>query len=191
MCALIYILSTSHWITLFGYGSNHHSFKSLFLSVDFASFMDFRTYDVFLSFRGQDTRKSFTDHLYSGLVQKGIKTFRDDERLTRRGDDISLKILKALEESRIAIIVFSQNYASSVWCLDELVQILRCREIKQQRVVPIFYKVDPSEIRNQTGRIGEALAFDEQRLDKDEKVIRWRAALREVAELSGWIFLDG
>ncbi|KAL6218776.1 hypothetical protein ACLB2K_011985 [Fragaria x ananassa] len=153
--------------------------------------MDFRTYDVFLSFRGQDTRKSFTDHLYSGLVQKGIKTFRDDERLTRRGDDISLKILKALEESRIAIIVFSQNYASSVWCLDELVQILRCREIKQQRVVPIFYKVDPSEIRNQTGRIGEALAFHEQRLDKDEKVIRWRAALREVAELSGWIFLDG
>ncbi|KAL6213449.1 hypothetical protein ACLB2K_012896 [Fragaria x ananassa] len=130
------------------------------------------TYDVFLSFRGQDTRKSFTDHLYSSLVQKEIKTFRDDERLTRRGEDISLKILKALEESKIAIIIFSQNYASSVWCLDELVQILRCRETKQQRAVPIFYKVDPSEIRNQTGRIGEALVFHEQRLDKDEKVIR-------------------
>ncbi|KAI9215660.1 hypothetical protein POPTR_T002968v4 [Populus trichocarpa] len=32
-------------------------------------------YDVFLSFRGEDTRKTFTDHLYTALVQAGIHTF--------------------------------------------------------------------------------------------------------------------
>ncbi|KAM5549192.1 disease resistance protein RPV1 [Rosa sericea] len=148
------------------------------------------TYDVFLSFRGEDTRKNFTDHLYSSLVQKGIKTFRDDEHLTRRGEEISLKILKALEESRISIIIFSPNYASSTWCLDELVQILHCRESKQQGVVPIFYKVSASEVRNQSGRFGEALANHEHRFKHNEKVMRWRAALREVAELSGWLFSD-
>ena len=29
-------------------------------------------YDVFLSFRGEDTRKNFTDHLYAALDQRGI-----------------------------------------------------------------------------------------------------------------------
>ena len=33
-------------------------------------------HDVFLSFRGEDTRKKFTDHLYTALVQAGIHTFR-------------------------------------------------------------------------------------------------------------------
>ncbi|XVE90477.1 hypothetical protein DITRI_Ditri20bG0080900 [Diplodiscus trichospermus] len=40
-------------------------------------------YDVFLSFRGTDTRKNFTDHLYTALVQTGIHTFKDDEKIER------------------------------------------------------------------------------------------------------------
>jgi hypothetical protein len=39
---------------------------------------------VFLSFRGEDTRKNFTDHLYTALVQAGIHTFRDDDEIGRR-----------------------------------------------------------------------------------------------------------
>ena len=40
-------------------------------------------YDVFLSFCGGDTHKNFTDHLYTALKQKGIFTFKDDEKLER------------------------------------------------------------------------------------------------------------
>ncbi|TXG74756.1 hypothetical protein ES288_1Z013600v1 [Gossypium darwinii] len=40
-----------------------------------------KKYDVFLSFRGDDTRKNFTDHLYSALNRSGIVTFRDDPKL--------------------------------------------------------------------------------------------------------------
>ncbi|KAK9942168.1 hypothetical protein M0R45_007849 [Rubus argutus] len=149
------------------------------------------TYDVFLCFRGVDTRKNFTDHLYSNLIQKGIKTFRDDDELKRKGEDISLKLLKALEESRISIIIFSENFASSAWCLDELVHILQCKQSKQQKVVPVFYKVDPSDVRNQRGSFGEALYNRERRFkDNEEKVKRWRAALREAAALSGWFLSD-
>ena len=36
-------------------------------------------YEVFLSFKGEDTRYNFTDHLYAALYQKGIRTFRLDE----------------------------------------------------------------------------------------------------------------
>ncbi|KAL7161756.1 hypothetical protein ACSBR2_042268 [Camellia fascicularis] len=78
---------------------------------------------MFLSFRGEDTRKNFTNHLYAALVQIGIHTFMDDDELPR-GHDISSALLKSIEESRISIVVFSTNYASSRWCLDELVKII-------------------------------------------------------------------
>ena len=76
-------------------------------------------YDVFLSFRGKDTRNSFTHHLYVALQRSGIFTFRDNERL-ERGKSISPELLKAIEESRFAIVILSRNYASSTWCLEEL-----------------------------------------------------------------------
>ncbi|CAK7336504.1 unnamed protein product [Dovyalis caffra] len=38
-------------------------------------------YDVFLSFRGADARKNFTDHLYTALKWAGIRTFRDEDEI--------------------------------------------------------------------------------------------------------------
>ena len=79
-------------------------------------------YDVFLSFRGEDTRYKFTDHLYAALRNRSIRTFRDDK--LKRGEEIAPELLKVIEESRLSIVVFSENYASSRWCLDELVKIM-------------------------------------------------------------------
>ncbi|RXH88312.1 hypothetical protein DVH24_042383 [Malus domestica] len=141
-------------------------------------------YDVFLSFRGEDTRTSFTDHLYKALVDKGINTFIDCQ-LTR-GEEISLALLQAIEESRISLVIFSKTYASSRWCLDELVKILQCRESKQQIVLPVFYKIEPSHVRNQTSSFGDAFTkLDGKSKGNKEKVLMWRKALREVANLSG------
>ncbi|XP_049388265.1 disease resistance protein Roq1-like [Solanum stenotomum] len=143
------------------------------------------SYDVFLSFRGEDTRKTFTGHLYTQLCQVGVKTFIDDEEL-RKGDVISTELEKAIEQSRVAIVVFSKNYASSSWCLDELVKILDCRERLKQVVLPIFYDVDPSQVRRQTGSFGEALEKHKERLFGTQRVEKWKAALTEAANLSGW-----
>ncbi|KAH0748077.1 hypothetical protein KY290_027309 [Solanum tuberosum] len=77
-------------------------------------------YDVFLGFRGEDTRKTFTGHLYEGLKNKGIFTFQDDKRL-EHGDSIPEELLKAIKESQVTLVVFSENYAASRWCLNELV----------------------------------------------------------------------
>ncbi|RXH73522.1 hypothetical protein DVH24_016344 [Malus domestica] len=150
------------------------------------------TYDVFLSFRGEDTRYNFVGHLYNNLVQKGFKTFIDDEAL-KRGEEISSALLKAIEQSRISVVVFSENYASSRWCLDELVHIFHCKEQLQQMVFPVFYKVDPSDVRNQRKSFGKALVDHESKLkDNMDKVLRWRETLTKAANLSGWSFLaDG
>ncbi|XP_024182010.2 disease resistance protein RPV1-like [Rosa chinensis] len=153
-----------------------------------SSFSNSYTYDVFLSFRGEDTRCNFTDHLYNALRHKGINTFRDDK--LPRGGEISVELVKAIEESRVSIIIFSENYASSRWCLDELVKILQCRASNKQMVRPVFYKVDPSDVRNQRGSFGEAFAKLDQCRYKDS-IGKWREALSEAANLSGWLFSDG
>ncbi|CAN6685698.1 unnamed protein product [Malus baccata var. baccata] len=54
-------------------------------------------YDVFLSFRGEDTGTNFADHLYQAL---------------RR--EISPTLLQAIEESRISLIILSEKYPNDL-----------------------------------------------------------------------------
>ena len=145
-------------------------------------------YDVFLSFRGEDTRYNFTSHLYKALCDKGFNTFIDDDNL-QRGEEISTELLKAIELSMISIVVFSENYASSTWCLNELVKILECKN-SGQLVRLVFYKVYPSKVRKQKGEFGIALIEHEKKHNKD-KVQSWRAALTKAADLRGFTYEEG
>ena len=147
-------------------------------------------YDVFLSFRGEDTRKTFTDHLYTALKQKGIFTFNDDEKL-KQETSIAPELLKAIEESRFAIIILSRDYASSKWCLIELTKIVECMEKTGLVVLPVFHYVDPRDVRNHRGIFAEAFDRHEESFkDKMEIVETWKATLTKVANLSGWDLND-
>ncbi|GKD50179.1 TMV resistance protein N-like protein [Tanacetum coccineum] len=146
-----------------------------------------RKYDVFLSFRGTDTRNNFVSHLYAQLDRNSIDTFLDDEGLLR-GSDIGPTLLQTIEESRIAIVVFSKNYPDSSWCLNELLKIMQCHNDKENRLIvyPVFYDVSPSDVRNQTGLFGEA--FSQQ--NDHEKIDLWREALKQSGYLAGWDLND-
>jgi hypothetical protein len=118
-------------------------------------------------------------------VQLGIHTFRDDEELPR-GKTISTELLNVIRGSKISMVIFSKGYASSRWCLDELVEIVHCKNTKGHTLLPIFYHVDPSDIRNQTGTFAEAFARHEERFQIDmERVQRWKEALTDAANCSG------
>ncbi|XP_023753500.1 disease resistance protein RPV1 [Lactuca sativa] len=138
-------------------------------------------YDVFLSFRGEDTRTNFIDHLYHALQNKSIHTYKDDEKI-KKGKNISDELIGSIEDSKFYIIVFSKNYASSSWCLDELVKIMECHRTNEHIAYPVFYDVEPSEVRKQSGPVAEAFAKHE----KEEAAGKWREALKESADLSGW-----
>ncbi|QHO22372.1 hypothetical protein HN51_046255 [Arachis hypogaea] len=142
---------------------------------------------IFISFRGADTRKGFTDHLYAALERRGcIKTFKDDHDL-ESGEIISEGLIKGIQESMFALVVLSPNYASSRWCLDELQNIVECREKFNQVVFPIFYGVESSDVRYQRGTFEEAFRKHEERFKEEKgKVQRWRDALQKVASYSGW-----
>ncbi|KAH0988874.1 hypothetical protein GBA52_000357 [Prunus armeniaca] len=141
-------------------------------------------YQVFLSFRGEDTRKGFTGHLHAALSDAGIRTFLDDNEL-ERAKFIKTQLDRAINGSMISIIVFSKSYADSSWCLDELVKIMECRERLGQQVMPLFYNVDASDVRKQTGSFAQAFKKHEAGKHKKEKVKRWRNALTEAADLCG------
>ena len=143
-----------------------------------------KSFDVFLSFRGEDTRRGFVSHLHKALTQQGIQTFIDDN--LHRGENISEELLKTIENSSASIIVFSKNYASSSWCLDELAKIIECTK----KVLPVFYQVDPSEVRKQRGDFGKVLTKLEKKIKDKTKVQSWRKALTNAANISGWDYKD-
>ncbi|KAB2600560.1 TMV resistance protein N-like [Pyrus ussuriensis x Pyrus communis] len=145
-------------------------------------------YDVFLSFRGVDTRKGFVSHLYHELCNRqGITTFMDDREL-EGGTSIPSELPSAIYKSQIAIVVLSPNYASSKWCLKELTTILKCMEARNS-ILPVFYETDPSDVGNQRGCFGEAFSKHEENsssTEDKEKVVQWKADLKKVSKICGW-----
>ncbi|KAI9077641.1 hypothetical protein K1719_040416 [Acacia pycnantha] len=142
------------------------------------------SYDVFLSFRGDDTRKSFTSHLCSALKQAAIEVYMDEEGI-QRGEIISSSLLEAIESSRISIIIFSKNYADSSWCLQELEKIMECYKATSQEVLPIFFDVQPFEVRKQQNSF-ERLIKRTSISKRKKLTINLKRALVEAANLSGW-----
>ncbi|XP_024637486.2 disease resistance protein RPV1 isoform X2 [Medicago truncatula] len=139
-------------------------------------------YDVFVSFRGEDIRHSFLSHLVKAFPRKQINAFVDDA-LTR-GDDISHSLFEAIEGSPISLVIFSKNYASSHWCLDELVKIIECKEKYGQIVLPIFYGVKPTNVRHQKKSYENAFSKLEK-MHNSSQVQIWRDALKISCNSSG------
>jgi len=145
-----------------------------------------KKYDVFISFRGEDTRAGFTSHLYEALCRNYIHTYIDYR--IQKGDQVWPKLEKAINESTLFLVVFSENYASSTWCLKELVQIMECSNRNEDDnvvVIPVFYHVDPSHVRKQTESYGAALAKHKKQ-GNDHEIQNWKNALFQAANLSGF-----
>ncbi|XP_039167199.1 disease resistance protein RPV1-like [Eucalyptus grandis] len=145
-------------------------------------------YQVFLSFRGPDTRVGFTDVLFHSLNDTGICVFRDDEEV-RVGERIDGSLQRAIDNSRIYIPVFSRTYASSQWCLRELVQILAntSKSEGKKEILPIFYDVQPDDVKLKTPLYHDAiLNLEREKKLSTEQVDVWRKALMEVDAIKGW-----
>lgn len=148
-----------------------------------SSFTSPQKFDVFLSFRGKDTRRTLISFLYKELIRMGLRTFKDDTELEigrRFSQDISL----AIEGSKVAIVVVSVDYPASGWCLDELVKIMDVERKGSLIVIPIFYDVEPSHLRRQIRKVAKQFRRHEEREDH-ETVVSWRQALVNLAAISG------
>ncbi|CAJ2663483.1 unnamed protein product [Trifolium pratense] len=140
-------------------------------------------YDVFVSFRGSDIRQNFLSHVIETFNRKKIYAFVDTK--LQKGDEISQSLVEAIETSLISLVIFSPNYASSAWCLDELVKIVQCRKMYGQILVPVFYKVEPTTVRHQKGTYANEFAEHEKKYNLT-RVQQWRSALKESGNIAGF-----
>ncbi|CAN1264347.1 Disease resistance protein L6 [Linum perenne] len=142
-------------------------------------------YEVFLSFRGPDVRTTFADVLYKFLDHSKIRTFLDDEEL-RKGEIIAPSLTKAVMESKVYIPILSPGYASSKWCLQELALMVKwCKQGDDRIILPIFYMMEPRDVRHQEGSYKEAFRLHCKKYDA-ETIKSWKEALKEVGDMKGW-----
>lgn len=139
-------------------------------------------HQVFLNFRGKDTRKGFTGLLYDKLKNARIEIFKDDKNL-RAGDEIDQALKDAIEHSKISIAIFSQDYASSESCLMELEHMWECRESNERTLIPIFYDINPDDVTNQTGKFEESFK-NHKKIGKvnSNTIEKWRIVLQLVGD---------
>ncbi|XP_042499803.1 disease resistance protein L6-like [Macadamia integrifolia] len=142
------------------------------------------SYDVFINFRGPDTRTNFVSLLYNALTKEGIKAYRDSEELWE-GEEICPSLLRGIRVSNISIPVFSKNYADSKYCLMELAEIWECHLSDGQTILPVFIDVEPRDVRHQTRSFEEPFKKHQSKC-KAADVQRWKNALEEVGNLKGW-----
>ncbi|XP_058750330.1 disease resistance protein RPV1-like [Vicia villosa] len=149
-----------------------------------ASSSSLKKHDVFISFKGEDTRTNFTSFLHAALCRDHIETYIDYR--INKGEEVWEELEKAIKASTLFLVVFSENYASSTWCLNELVEIMECNHDEQNNIVviPVFYKIEPSHVRKQTGSYHRALA--KHKRQGNNKIQKWKNALFEIANLSGF-----
>ncbi|KFK31582.1 hypothetical protein AALP_AA6G131100 [Arabis alpina] len=141
---------------------------------------------VFLSFRGAEVRQSFVSHLVKVLEENEVNVYVEAEELNR-GDPLK-STFKVIEESRIALVIFSKRYTESLWCLDELVKIKERVEQGKLVVIPIFYELNPSQVEGLDGDFGINLWNHVKRTSEFDKLTKWKEALVYVSVRMGFVF---
>ncbi|XP_027905591.1 TMV resistance protein N-like [Vigna unguiculata] len=143
-------------------------------------------YDVLIHFTGEDIRRKFVSHLESALSAVGFTTF-----LLHQNAVNPMHIEEHnLNLCRVAIVVFTKTYSQSAWCLHQLQQIIQWHQTYCRHVLPVYYEIQPSDVRLQNGDFGKAFeatahqTFSEQQLEHG--MSRWSHALTKAAHFYGW-----
>ena len=141
---------------------------------------------VFLSFRGEVTRRSFTDQSRRESTPSGTrKSFREDTTFLQ----CSLKSLR-IRDSQLS----SRETMLFQLCLDELAKIAECKKKNGQKVFPVLQFSWRGSIPREEARGGvwEGLLPNLSEFLKMsiEKVNRWAEASNGITKISGWNLKD-
>ncbi|CAA7032848.1 unnamed protein product [Microthlaspi erraticum] len=124
-------------------------------------------YDVFPSFSGKDVRVAFLSHFHKELDRKLITVFRDDQ--IERSRSLSPELVQAIKDSRISVVVFSKNYASSSWCLNELLEIVKCKKELGQACDSYFLRFGSFPREEADRKLRQDLQKDLQEQNRGQK----------------------
>lgn len=152
-------------------------------------------WDVFVNFRGKDTRNEYVDYVYRDLTNFPVEVFLDDRELVI-GEKIKPKLMEAIQQSKMYVVVFSKDYASSTWCLEELAEIFKCYKEYNRPIIAVYYRIEPSVVRCQRESFKTSFEKHEAQYELEiknrvpsvftmEDINGWRRVLKAVAGLKG------
>ncbi|XP_059064075.1 disease resistance protein Roq1-like [Cryptomeria japonica] len=154
------------------------------LAPPFSASASTEPWQIFINHRGSDVKYTLASKIHQTLDGKGFRAFLDVEEL-KAGDVIPAEIEAAMKSASLHIAIFSPNYAQSPWCLAELSFMLKTGA----KVIPIFYHVEPSDLRwIEQGKGKYAHAFSDHRKKgryTQEKLNEWKKALHDISFHSG------
>ncbi|KAH7430673.1 hypothetical protein KP509_08G008200 [Ceratopteris richardii] len=106
-------------------------------------------YDVFICHRGVDTKRNLVSVLSGMLRSRGITCLIDYKM--NEGAEIMSAIVDAIKSPRVHIVIFSPNFETSKWCLNELAIIMDLQNSagtsdRSRIVIPIFCNVERAEV---------------------------------------------
>lgn len=138
---------------------------------------------VYISCHGGDLCITLVKHLVNNLTNAGVNVFIDnDERMWIKMHQLYNRI----EDSRIAVVIFSKRYLASRLCLNELAKMDELAKEGRLLVISVFYQVISSDMKNLKGECGRC--FREMRKrheDEPENVQKWETSLMSMAETTG------
>jgi ribosomal protein S24E len=139
-------------------------------------------FDVFLNHRGPDVKRSFAAHLHQALQEAQCRPFLDKPAL-EKGQHGQKKIYEALGCASVHVAIFSEHYADSSYCLDELCAMLESGKL----IIPVFYDVSPNDLHCKLHNGPYTKAFSKTHGRRPEsKVKEWKDALCRAAQLFGF-----
>jgi len=144
-------------------------------------------YDVLINFTGEDIlQRKFVSHLDYALSTVGFTTFLHHQNAVKPTHIQE----PSLNRCRVAIVIFTRTYSQSAWCLHQLQQIIKWQETYCRHVLPVYYEIEPSDVRLQKGDFGKAFKATAQQTfsgqELDQAMSRWSHALTKAANFFGW-----
>ncbi|XP_023633293.1 protein PHLOEM PROTEIN 2-LIKE A5 isoform X2 [Capsella rubella] len=138
---------------------------------------------IFINFRGIKLRKNFISFLAAALRDARFNVFMDEDEPL--GSDLD-NLFTRINESNIALVIFSKDYTTSKWCLDELAEIKKCKDQGHLRVIPIFYKIEPLVVKQLRGKFGDGFRdMKRNHQHEPERTQEWKDALVSIPLIKG------
>lgn len=140
---------------------------------------------LFVSFRGNELRNGFVSHVVKALEDARVNVFIDTHELKGRSLE---NLFKRIDDSKIALVIFSDRFSESEWCLNEVARIDKRVKGGKLRVIPVFYRVNTTDVKSFTGKFGSCFEETVQRLSSEKRntAESWKSSVKSVSSNTGF-----
>ena len=144
-------------------------------------------HQVFINFRGEELRHNFISHLETAFKNDEINYYIDTNETRSEHSEI---LFNRIDQSDIALAVFSKRYSESKWCLDELVKIMKNVKENNLRVIPVFFNVKVDDVKHQEGEFGGNFYGKNHRERTSIQQQEWKEALKSASTMMALVLAN-